>query len=73
MTVELARQEFGDDYNDESSQLEEMIRVTIGESIDVIEIESWKDLKNKMPKGYELANEEDIKDYEEYMESRGTP
>jgi hypothetical protein len=67
MTVERAMEEIDmDDYNEGSSQLDEMIGVTIGESIHPVTIESWDDI----PEGYELASEEDIEDYEENMENK---
>ena len=74
MTTDRARKEIDmDDYNEDSTQLDEVLGVTIQESIHPVTIKSWKDLEKKMSKEYELTNEEDIEEYREYLESREIP
>lgn len=49
-----------DDYEEGSTQYNEAILALIGESIQPLMINSWKELKTKMPKGYEPVDQPDI-------------
>ena len=74
MTTERAMKEINmEDYNKDSAQLNEVLGVTIRESIRPVTIESWKDWERKKSKEYDLANGEDIEEYQEYLESRDIP
>jgi hypothetical protein len=67
MTNDRVLQEIDmNDYNEGSSQLEEVIGYELGHSIDCIEIDSWEEI----PEGYTVMGEGDLEEYENYLQQK---